>query len=273
MKKTVIFLLISFMVCSVHAQWTTSGQDTYYNLTGNVGLGTMTPTEKLSVDGNVLIGQTNNYLQFVDRLTLQVTNTGSNNWTRSFIGQNIRWNPLTSKWRIDANPYSDCAMIRFEDGGAIGFYVRNNYGAAHEITDNDFNAYKRMVIDLNGNVGIGTNAPGSFKLAVEGKIGAREIKVTLTNPWPDYVFQKDYQLRSLSSLSDYIKKHNHLPGMPAAAEVEKDGGIELGQMNVKLLEKIEELTLYMIELKKENDQRKMENAHLKKEVQKLLHKK
>jgi hypothetical protein len=111
-----------------------------------------------------------------------------------------------------------------------------------------------LFISENGNVGIGNTTPGTFKLAVEGKIGAREIKVTLTNPWPDYVFHKKYTLPSLASLEQYIAQHNHLPGIPSAKEVQENGGIDLGQMNAKLLEKIEELTLYLIELKKENQE-------------------
>ena len=107
-------------------------------------------------------------------------------------------------------------------------------------------------IDENGKVGIGTTSMGSFKLAVEGKIGAREIRVTLTSPWPDYVFSTQYNLRPLPSLEEFIKKHGHLPNMPSAKQV-KENGIELGDLTSKLLEKIEELTLYMIELKKENE--------------------
>jgi hypothetical protein len=113
-----------------------------------------------------------------------------------------------------------------------------------------------MRLGTNGNVGIGTINTGSFKLAVEGKIGAREIQVTLTNPFPDYVFSPKYKLRSLASLEQYINQNKHLPGVPSAEEVQKNGGIELGQLNTKLLEKVEELTLYLIELKKENEQMK-----------------
>lgn len=103
---------------------------------------------------------------------------------------------------------------------------------------------------FNGNVGIGTNNLGTNKLAVEGNIAARGVKVTLLNPFPDYVFESTYQLRPLASLSKYINQNKHLPGIPSAAEVKKDGGIELGDMNVRLLEKVEELTLYILELNK-----------------------
>ncbi|HEX6426217.1 MAG TPA: hypothetical protein VF008_00975 [Niastella sp.] len=107
----------------------------------------------------------------------------------------------------------------------------------------------------NGNIGIGTLSPGTFKLAVEGKIGAREVRVTSANPWPDYVFAEQYKLISLSALKEYISRNHRLPEMPSAQEV-KDNGIELGKMNAKLLEKIEELTLYVIELKEDIEQLK-----------------
>jgi hypothetical protein len=101
-----------------------------------------------------------------------------------------------------------------------------------------------------GNVGIGTIYP-TEKLSVKGKIRAQEIKVEVTN-WPDYVFKKDYTLPSLAETEEHIKENGHLPGMPSAADAETNG-IELGEMNKKLLQKIEELTLYLIEMKKENN--------------------
>jgi len=100
----------------------------------------------------------------------------------------------------------------------------------------------------NGNVGIGTSTP-TEKLSVKGKIRAQEIKVETVN-WPDFVFAKDYQLPSLQQTEKHILANGHLPGIPSAAEVAKDG-IELGEMNKKLLQKIEEMTLYLIEMKKE----------------------
>jgi hypothetical protein len=114
------------------------------------------------------------------------------------------------------------------------------------------------VLRINNNaVGIGTTTTGSFKLAVEGKIGAREIRVTSTSPWPDYVFARHYELPSLANLEQYIKENKHLPNIPSAQEV-KDKGIELGDMNARLLEKIEELTLYIIELNKKIEELKKE---------------
>lgn len=102
-----------------------------------------------------------------------------------------------------------------------------------------------------GNVGIGTTVPPiEFKLAVNGTIGARKVKVTQA-AWSDFVFHDGYQLPSLMELETIVKKNKHLPGIPTEAEVVKDG-VDVGEMNKLLLQKIEELTLYIIDLKKES---------------------
>ena len=111
-----------------------------------------------------------------------------------------------------------------------------------------------------GNVGIGTTAISGWELAVGGKIRAEEVKVE--TGWADYVFKDDYQLPSLEEVEKHIAEKGHLINIPSAAEVEANG-ILLGEMNKLLLEKIEELTLYLIELKKKNEQ-------LKEDVQQLL---
>lgn len=112
----------------------------------------------------------------------------------------------------------------------------------------------------NGNVGIGTKSPAE-KLSVKGKIRAQEVKVETAN-WPDYVFAKDYQLPSLKETEQHIQEKGHLPGIPSAAEV-KANGIDLGEMNTKLLKKIEELTLHLIDLNKKVNNLDNENKELK----------
>ena len=106
----------------------------------------------------------------------------------------------------------------------------------------------RFIVNTGGNVGIGTNNPDA-KLAVNGKIHTKEVKVDLTG-WSDFVFYDNYKLPTLKEVENHIKENGHLKDIPSAKEVEKNG-IYLGEMNSKLLQKIEELTLYTIQQEKE----------------------
>lgn len=105
-----------------------------------------------------------------------------------------------------------------------------------------------MVVQGDGNVGIGTATP-SDKLAVQGTVRAQEVVVTLDN-WPDYVFDEAYPLLSLEEVEHFITVNKHLPGMPSEEEVKAKGG-QLGEVQAKLLEKIEELTLHVISQNKQ----------------------
>lgn len=99
-----------------------------------------------------------------------------------------------------------------------------------------------------GSVAIGTAViPSDFKLAVGGTVLAEEIVVKLQSNWPDYVFSPRYKLRSLESLERYVDRHRHLPDVPEASRVEKEG-LSLGEMNAILLKQVEELTLQIIAL-------------------------
>ncbi len=101
----------------------------------------------------------------------------------------------------------------------------------------------------NGKVSINTlSDPGDYTLAVNGKIRAKEIKVD--TDWADYVFATDYRLKTLEEIESFIKENKHLPEIPTAQDVEK-GGVDLGEMNMLLLKKVEELTLYIINQQKE----------------------
>jgi hypothetical protein len=121
-----------------------------------------------------------------------------------------------------------------------------------------------LIINLQNNVAIGNISPGTYKLAVEGKIGAREVNVLNTTPWPDYVFEKGYKLPTLDELSTYILIHKHLPNIPSADSVNKKG-IDLGRMNTELLRKIEEITLYLIEQRQVSEKLAAEIQNLKNE--------
>ena len=119
------------------------------------------------------------------------------------------------------------------------------------------------MVNGGGNVGIGLLDPGANKLAVNGNIKAREVKVTLAG-WSDFVFEDDYDLPTLEEVEKYIKTHRHLPEIPSAKEVEENG-VELGKMDSKLLQKIEELTLYIIDQEKRIRKLEAINTQLMKE--------
>jgi hypothetical protein len=127
----------------------------------------------------------------------------------------------------------------------------------------------RMVITGTGNVGIGTTS-AQAKLAVNGEIFSTRVRVTQTG-WSDFVFEPAYKLPTLHEVEQFIREHKHLPEIPSSKEVQKDG-LDLGEMDKKLLQKIEELTLYIIDLKKENNQLKDVSADLLKRLQKLENK-
>ena len=100
---------------------------------------------------------------------------------------------------------------------------------------------------------IGGNISSPELLAVNGKIEAKGIKVVPAATWPDYVFAENYKLPSLTEIEQFIKANKHLPEIPSEQEVKRDG-VELSDMNIKLLKKVEELTLYIINLEKRLNQ-------------------
>ena len=157
----------------------------------------------------------------------------------------------------------DKAVISYGQGSSFGWYSGLLYGGGWLTPDfhisqkdhfrdgnGNYVHEPEFTIKTNGDVGIGTRTPDS-KLAVNGNIHAKEVKVDLIG-WPDYVFQKGYDLPTLEEVEKYITEKGHLINIPSATEVEKNG-VQLGEMNKLLLQKIEELTLYIIELKKENE--------------------
>ena len=121
----------------------------------------------------------------------------------------------------------------------------------------------------SGEVAIGrASVPSGYKLAVDGHIRTREIRVD-QDTWPDYVFAKDYNLPTLEEIQKHIQEKGHLPNIPSAKEVESNG-LELGEMNRLLLEKIEELTLYIIQLQDENHKMKKETTDRIKNLESIL---
>jgi hypothetical protein len=124
-----------------------------------------------------------------------------------------------------------------------------------------------MRITAAGDVGIGTNDTKGYKLAVNGEAIATKMVVKLHNLWPDYVFYKNYELKPLHEIEKFISENHHLPGVPSADEVEKNG-LDLGDTQARLLKKIEELTLYLIEQNKQLKAQQTQIDELKRQIQK-----
>ncbi len=198
--------------------------------------GITTPTITFEDGGNVGIGKTNpSYTLDVagqSRATdfYRLTNVGSGG--DGIIADDGAGSTIFSVTRNAGNE------IRLQGYGDITFFNNGSSGS------------EKMRVATSGNVGIGTTNP-TEKLSVNGTIRSKEVKVE-TSSWPDYVFEDDYNLRSLEEIEKFIKANNHLPEVPSAKEVEENG-VELGMMNTLLLKKIEELTLYLLEQKEVNE--------------------
>jgi hypothetical protein len=127
-------------------------------------------------------------------------------------------------------------------------------------------------INYNNQVAIGGdkfyNDP-NYKLSVNGRLAAEEVLVLMRADWPDYVFGSKYPLMPLGQLENFIQRNKHLPGIPSAAEVQQKGGVEIGEMQRKMMEKIEELTLYILQQQKkmEAQQKRIESLEKKASAQ------
>ena len=162
------------------------------------------------------------------------------------------------------------STVQGVNGKAFSFQTHNNAGnGGFEMMAIYYGESGKITMVPNGgNVAIGTTDTQGYKLAVNGSIRAKEIKVEAT-PWPDYVFRASYKLPDLKETENFIKVNGHLPEIPSAAEVEKEG-VGLGEMNARLLKKIEELTLHLIDQNKRLDAQQETISKQQKQINSLL---
>lgn len=237
-----------------------NASDLVITSTGDIGMGTSVPTEKLHVAGNI---KTSGNISAVSSIVSESTVQGGALVTS---GQLVTLGNGTISGDLQTN--SDliinnvAAELKLKTSGADKGFVQLSgdnlrMGTYSSNINGKFivrvGGSDRMIIDNAGNVSIGTSQVASgYKVNIGGKIMCEELKVQLRASWPDYVFSPNYRLNDLYELEKFIQSNNHLPNIPAAAEIEKNG-LETGEMQRLMMEKIEELTLYIIDLKKELD--------------------
>lgn len=221
MKKTLLFMM-AIVIFAVHpaiGQW----------------FGTTLNTGVTYRDGNVVIGGT--------------ALDGSYG-----TGERILQLKGTGTWLSMVSTGGGSFNLGFSSSYGTGLYSRSQPIKFWTSPTTSGGLAERMIINTTGTIGIGTRLtsnPNGYLLAVNGKIGAKEVQVENTSAaWADYVFDADYNLRSLEEVQAYINQHKHLPEIPSADEVKRDGH-KLGEMDVLLLKKVEELTLYAIRLQRE----------------------
>lgn len=240
--------------------------DILLNPAGNVGIGTPDAEMKLHTNStganNVALFESTDAFAL---LHLKDNTSSDSELVRrlgdvtEFYSGAVRHIHLDGSGNVGIGTTSPMTKLHIKQNDAKGLHFERSGHDSYEIrlagskglwflnaTDGTYD----MAFDGSGNVSIGTTtAATGYKLSVAGKIISEEVKVQLQTSWPDYVFSKNYNLLSLAETESYIKEAGHLPNIPSAQEV-NENGIELGAMNAKLLQKIEELTLHLIDQQK-----------------------
>lgn len=198
------------------------------NSLGRIGIGTNNPSASLDVNGNVFFSGS------ADLFSGTIIGPKQNLSGKLWIDRHA------TQGKTFFTPYDDGA---WQWGREFGYnHARNSWY-------------------VSSNFGIGTTDTKGYRLGVKGKIAAEEVKVALYSVWPDFVFEEEYNLPTLKEVENHIKEKGHLKDIPSAREV-AENGIFLGKMDSKLLQKIEELTLYTIQQEKKIENLERKNKQL-----------
>jgi hypothetical protein len=201
---------------------------------GNVGIGTTNPQAPLELTkstGSSAMG---------DILRINSVDGNAGNGGGILFTNNTNINKMARIAGIDAGNW----------GGHLAFYTAAGTGSSPGGTP-----VERVRIDEYGNVGIGTTDTKGYNLAVNGTGIMTKLVVKSYGNWPDYVFDSSYRLQSLDEVKSFIDKNHHLPGIEPAMQLQ-DSGLDVGANQTKLLEKIEELTLYILKQQQVIEQQK-----------------
>ncbi|MEP3390178.1 MAG: hypothetical protein ABJO02_18435 [Reichenbachiella sp.] len=224
----------------------TGGDKVTFTKEGSVGIGTSSPSKLLDVNGDAKIGnlQSRHYFKISSNAYPEIRYETPSGDETIRLGMAHQSEPF---YLFDDQDF----YIWTAETNSTPLLVKQN---------------GNIVLNAKmGNVGIGTTTPDA-KLTVKGDIHAERVKVDLNIPAPDYVFEADYDLRSLEETASYIQENKHLPEVPSAKELEASG-IDLVEMNMLLLKKIEELTLHVIEQNRSIKNLQVENKEIKKQLE------
>lgn len=263
---------------------------------GYVGIGTETPAAQLDVMGSTITrgdiniintsqqGKLNIQSTISDRNLIIFQDVNGTAFLRSFAGTSgyLEYNGIyklmnNGVFKAGNNGFGFAPL----NNTWTGFDLSNGTGSQKRIifgvdgaedrvilsTENTTTWQHYMDIKANGsayfagNMGLGTAINGDYRLSVNGKIRAKEVIVEAN--WSDFVFEEDYNLKSLKEVEEFINENKHLPDVPSEKEI-IENGVNVGEIQSTLLQKIEELTLYMIEQNKRIEKLEQENAELKK---------
>jgi hypothetical protein len=234
-------------VFSIHEEPTLNSNSGGYRFVvapgGMIGINTVSPSSELEVDGTITSGKI-------------CVGTSENpqkiNLSDGGIWLNHTKNPQNYGWQLYTT-----STDHYPGAGKLAFL--ENEGSVS-------NGKYRLVIAPGGKIGINTISPQS-ELSVDGTITAKAIRVTVEG-WPDYVFNPHYSLPPIKDVEIFINKNKRLPEMPSAEEISRDG-LPLADMQKKLVKKVEELTLYLIEQSKTLQKQSEEIERLKEENKKI----
>ncbi len=269
--------------------WSLNGNNIFNNNSGNVGIGTNTPAYPLTI--KTPINTTGwEHIGGADSIIVGEAIGGVSAAIGTFSSHALRLTAGPGSGKMSIYPTGE-VVVGDNNAGAFGKFtvvtLNNSYGISHlgeggnilatlmggtsagigtfshtnmRIFANGYSAI--FVAEATGNVGIGTSNP-TYKLSVLGNIRCTEAVVE--TGWSDYVFDEKYKLKSLEEVEKFIQQNKHLPNIPSAAEVEKNG-LQLGDTQKRMMEKIEELTLYMIDANEQIKNSKKEIETLKSKI-------
>lgn len=265
MKKQIFTLAIVFYAACGYSQFG-SPTPNVFPATGFVGLGTTTPTHKLEVisdDGSGYLGAYQETIASFSKYPLLGLNLQG-------IGYEVGSGRFTTTEHAYRMQMLEGAVT--SKTGFIEFSKIRSANTEKAAISFGYNDVESMRINHNGKVRIGNGVndiktPDGYKLFVEEGILTEKVKIAIktTTDWADYVFEPEYKLMPLDEVEKFTKENNHLPDVPSAKTMVIEG-LDVAKMDAKLLQKIEELTLYAIEQNNEAKELKTKLAEQKEEI-------